>query len=76
MSHKDMSVVWRCRSEQSGTCEGEEDLASMLAEGIAKVLLHARLWSAATGKGLQVLSPISSAISLHHLLFLVTMAQV
>ena len=32
----------------------EEDLASVLAEGIAKVLLHARHWSTSSGKGLQV----------------------
>lgn len=45
---------WCRSSEQAGASDEEEELAGVLAEGIAKVLLHARIWSAATGKGLQV----------------------
>ena len=43
-----------CRAEQLEVHHEEEDLASVLAEGIAKVLLHARHWSTSSGKGLQV----------------------
>jgi len=43
-----------CRSESQAAFDVEEDLASVLAEGIAKLLLHARHWSSSSSKGLQV----------------------
>ena len=43
-----------CRSESQAASDAEEDLASVLAEGIAKLLLHARHWSSSSSKGLQV----------------------
>ncbi len=42
-----------CRSESQAASD-VEDLASVLAEGIAKLLLHARHWSSSSSKGLQV----------------------
>ncbi len=43
-----------CRSESQAASDVEEDLASVLAEGIAKLLLHARHWPSSSSKGLQV----------------------
>lgn len=43
-----------CFQNRSNEPDEEEDLASVLAEGLAKVLFHARAWSSSTSKGLQV----------------------
>ncbi|KAL3162049.1 hypothetical protein ABBQ38_009115 [Trebouxia sp. C0009 RCD-2024] len=41
------------RSEQLSASDDEEELATVLAEGLAKVLFHARAWSSSSSMGLQ-----------------------
>ena len=56
-----------CRSESQAASDVEEDLASVLAEGIAKLLLHARHWPSSSSKGLQV-GVDGTLSSVHHML--------
>lgn len=42
------------RSEQLRASDDEEELAGVLAEGLAKVLFHAHAWSSSGSMGLQV----------------------
>ena len=55
-----------CRPESQAASDVEEDLTSVLAEGIAKLLLHARHWSSSSNKGLQV--GIDGTLSSVHLM--------
>ena len=54
-----------CRAESQAASDVAEDLASVLAEGIAKLLLHACHWSSSSSKGLQVGTHGTQLCALH-----------